>query len=327
MRKHFLYSIQSLRKGSSDRCADMETGAELIKKNTYDFQEKKLFKVFSKEDFFDALTNISQNIPQHNEELIFLSIDAHGCEEYLEITDLNNNRIEIPWKDIKPKIIELNKRSKMRLVLMASCCYGAAFQKALINRNEAPFYYFFGPTGNICGLDILETNNDIIDNLYYNSDENIDDLIDSLNEQKKNQDGWVAYESANACDIVMNIVENELEKILDPFSTIQQIYQKEIEPELDLIPKEIRETGIKQCFEDNFNRIYSKEKCKSIFDEIWARFMLGVPKFRGKPSSDFFEEIWGKSDIVKKLREIRKNSEIYMIALDAFVKTIPNISV
>lgn len=327
MCRHFLYSIQSLRKGSSDRCPDMETGAELIKNDTYVFREKELFKVFSKEEFFDALEKISQKIPENNEELIFLSIDAHGCEEYLELTDLNNNRIEIPWKDIKPKIIELNKRSKMRLVLMASCCYGAVFQKALINQDEAPFYYFFGPIGNIYGSDILDANNDIIENLYYNSDENIDNLINTLNQQKKNQNGRTAYVSTNACDIAMVAVENELENFLDPFSAIQQIYQKEIQSNLDRIPKEIRETRIKQCFEDNFNHIYSKEKCKSIFDEIWARFMLGVPKFRGKPSSDFFEEIWGKTDIVKKLREIRKNSEIYMIALDAFVKTIPDISV
>lgn len=100
-------------------------------------ENEQLFKLLN-----DAYFDIREHPP--GTPIVFI-IDAHGSEEGVSIGSNPN----IKWSDLTGYFRQINRYSKMNLILILGSCHGAYGLKMIEPGEPAPFLCLFGPKSKI----------------------------------------------------------------------------------------------------------------------------------------------------------------------------------
>ena len=103
----------------------------------------QLFDVNTKNEFFNIIEKITEKVI-FEKSIPILHIDAHGSSDKQGII-LKNNEF-ISWVDCKPFLIDLNKATRLNLMVVFSLCYGAYFASNLQPSDRSPCWGLVGPT-------------------------------------------------------------------------------------------------------------------------------------------------------------------------------------
>lgn len=136
-----VFVIESLRAG------DAKTGTALFNDTIRPRMMQKclenqceLISVSSKTEFFDALSNIYNQIV-YNLVNPIIHLEMHGLMEGLQVT---SGEI-ITWKELQNKLIEMNALTVNNLFLSLATCFGGYIYSVISPRLRTPFWGFIGP--------------------------------------------------------------------------------------------------------------------------------------------------------------------------------------
>ncbi|MDA8417543.1 MAG: hypothetical protein M0Z90_00770 [Desulfobacteraceae bacterium] len=136
-------------------------------------ENDQLFKLLN-DAYFEA-QEYPKGIP-----IVFV-IDAHGSEDGIYIT---GNPI-IPWKALTGYFCQLNKYSKMNLILILGSCHGLQGLKMIESGEPAPFLCLFGPRGRINSYKLQCFYRDFF-TMFLNN-KKLDDILKPLMEQYRDE--------------------------------------------------------------------------------------------------------------------------------------------
>jgi hypothetical protein len=74
-----------------------------------------------------------------------LHIECHGCKDGIELAVGS----QMPWSRLSPLLANINRASRMNLILWLACCYGGYFVLACRYHETAPFACIVGPGSEI----------------------------------------------------------------------------------------------------------------------------------------------------------------------------------
>ena len=324
-KKNVLYSIQSL-------IDESETGKELIE-NSFDrlcnFKEKKLFTVNTKDELFQTFKEIQQKIDPNSNDMIFLSLDMHGSDKGLQLTDSNNKRTDVGWEEIIEDFVSINKSSHMHLILMMSSCYGGKFiEYSGVYKKGAPYYFFFGPKDKTTGSHILSANIAIIKELFEGDDIAMDEIISNFNDDyKKDHQDLPEYIFSNAYDLFIHIFTIEMNNIISPLG-IAQIVKEKVK---DSLQNEEKFEDVKDNLFDNlkknFNNYFSKQVVKGIFTKWWEEYMFGRDKFLKDTPLVVFNRLWEENNAIQNIKRMRMDEKFFQLAIEAYAEEFPNFAI
>lgn len=324
-KKNVLYSIQSLKDES-------ETGKELIE-NSFDglcdFKEKKLFPINTKDELFQTFKEIQKKIDPNSNDMIFLSLDMHGSDKGLQLTDSNNKRTDVSWEEIIEDLVSINKSSHMHLILMMSSCYGGEFiEYSGVYKKGAPYYFFFGPKDRTIGSHILSANIAIIKDLFDGDDIAVDEIISNFNDDcKKNHHDLPEYIFSNAYDLFIHIFTKEMNKIISPLG-IAQIVKEKVKDSLQSEEKfEDVKGDLFNNLKKNFNKYFSKQVVKDIFTKWWEEYMFGREKFLKDSPLVVFNRLWEENNAIQNIKRMRMDEKFFQLAIEAYAEEFPNFAI
>lgn len=319
----FLYSIQSLRKIDFENKND--TGSQLVDFfDSFSFRQKKVFTATTKEMLFAALKEIKNEVAKFTDEIVFLSLDTHGSDDYLEITDSSDNPVKVVWQDIAPYVVDINIASKLKLVILSSCCRGASFLKFLkYDKDKAPYFYFFGPEDIAVSSHILSFNEQFVE-LIYNASaidlDNIPQQVSDFNKEwERNRPNDTHYIATNACDLFISIYKNMLDVLLNPTISIMEMIklQKKRQSSGNSL---MTQEEMKMFFCDR----YSKSENEQKFIKSWNDFLLNIPSFNGSSPQQIFEKLWKNNESIKQLTMAQKCRGLFSITGAVFSEAVQN---
>ncbi len=324
-KKNVLYSIQSL-------IDEPKTGKELIE-NSFDglcnFKEKKLFPVNTKDELIQAFKEIQKKIDPNSNDMIFLSLDMHGSDKGLQLTDSNNKRTDVGWKEIIEDLVSINKSSRMHLILMMSSCYGGKFiEYSGVYKKGAPYYFFFGPKDKTTGPHIFSANIAIIKELFEGDDIAMDEIISNFNDDyKKNYPDLPEYIFSNVYDLFIHIFGKEMNNIISPLGIAQIVKEKNN----DLLQNGEKIEDIKNKLFDNlkknFNKYFSKQEAEGIFTKWWEEYMFGRDKFLYDTPLEVFNRLWEENNAIQNIKRMRKDEKFFQLAIEAYAEEFPNFAI
>lgn len=317
----FLYSIQSLRKIDFENKND--TGNQLVDFfDSFSFRQKKVFTATTKEMLFAALKEIKNEVAKFTDEIVFLSLDTHGSDDYLEITDIFNNPVKVAWQDIAPYVIDINVASKLKLVILSSCCRGASFLKFLkYDKDKAPYFYFFGPKDNAVSNHILSFNEQFVELIYNASASDLENIpqqvLDFNKEWEKNHPSDTHYIATNACDLFISIYKKMLDVLLSPTISIMKVIK--IQKKRQVLGNSLM---AKEEMNEFFCEWYSKSENEKRFIKSWNDFLLNVQSFQGITPQQIFDKIWLDNNSIKQLALAQKYGGLFSITGAVFSEAV-----
>ena len=98
-------------------------------------------KVETKEKLFMCINKLI-NYVQQNGVLPMIHLDAHGCEDGIQLADNS----QLSWTRLNDVLVPLNIAMKLNLMLVLGSCYGGTFVKAMSITDRAPVWGLIGPT-------------------------------------------------------------------------------------------------------------------------------------------------------------------------------------
>ena len=199
--KYTIVIIQSLKDG------DLKTGEMLYDKLSASLPTKypdtsvKLFDVKDKLDLAVIFHGICSGIADG--ELITLQIEAHGCEEGV---DLASGEL-VTWKDFFGMIRPINEKMLNLLLVCMSMCYGGAMITEFEPEKRAPYRAFIGTGRAIRAGTLLDGFS-----AFYENYHNLRDVFSAYEAMKK-----AAIDSATGeCPFWFMSSEDVFKKTLDP---------------------------------------------------------------------------------------------------------------
>jgi len=185
----------------------LKTGASLVK--NYAGNEKLealLFECNTKAEFISNLLDIINNTNSNDE--IILSLETHGSVIGLEL----KSKEILTWFELAPLLQEINEKSHMGLILLASACWGGYFFQAVTLSGRSPYYKFLGPNDGIHPSKIYQMNVATINALLENRD--VDLVVKNKNKYFIHAD--VQYVYFDAGDLFRSAFTKYLKESLEP---------------------------------------------------------------------------------------------------------------
>lgn len=109
--------------------------------------EVNFSEVLTRARFFETLTELAAQADRDGKGIV-LQIDAHGATDGSGIV-LASNELVI-WEELRTPSTELNRVTRMNLMVVLSLCHGAHFVAQMEPTDRAPFWALVGPTGEVC---------------------------------------------------------------------------------------------------------------------------------------------------------------------------------
>lgn len=147
-----VYIIESLQH------RDVKTGTNLFNETVKPRMLQKglenqcqLITLTTKSEFFDALTEIKNQII-YNHEYPIIHFEMHGSKEGLVL----ESREIIRWQDLQEKMIEMNKLCENNLFISMATCFGGYIYTVISPKLRTPFWGFIGPFEEVGQIELLD---------------------------------------------------------------------------------------------------------------------------------------------------------------------------
>lgn len=256
--KFTIVIVQSLKDG------DLKTG-EMLYNNLstslpikYPDTSVKFYDVKNKKELVEAFYRLYNDITDG--ELITLQIEAHGCEDGV---DLSSGEL-VTWKQFYGLIRPINEKMLNLLLVCMSMCYGAAMLTLIEPEKRAPYRAFIG-TGSTIKAGVLLDGYSAFYESYHH-------LLDS----------FAAYEEMKKATI-------DPDTGISPFWFMpsEEVFQKTLDPDRD-----------PDNFKHIVNEQYVTQKSKGK-DVTWDQVASEVRELLSETNKQYYEHFTFR-DIVPK---------------------------
>lgn len=142
--------IQSLEKGRTGNRLQDDLG--ILTVFTDGIVTSELIDILNKQQFLSSLLNIKQDV-QVGKYNPIIHIEAHGNEDNSGLILASNEAIT--WQEMKRPLSEINKATRLNLIVCVSSCYGGSLVSALDTNDRAPCWALVGPKEEMYPDDLL----------------------------------------------------------------------------------------------------------------------------------------------------------------------------
>jgi hypothetical protein len=251
-----IFVIESLRP------EDELTGTRLFNRAIYPgMLEKGLenncdhFKVATKQDFFNSLSDIKEKIIS-DEVYPIIHLEMHGSKNGLQVTSFER----ITWLELQPILIELNVLCKNNLFLTMATCYGGYIYNAISPRYQSPFWGFVGPFEKVQEDEILAD----FTNFYY-------EFLNTLNLNAA-ETALHRQNYPNASKFRFQNIEFAFKKVYENYET-KHLTPERVEERLTQLEEEFRKTGEYEEWTSENIRDFARNVIVGQNDEIKHKMM------------------------------------------------------
>jgi hypothetical protein len=156
-----IYVIESLPEG------DSKTGQALYDEVVFpgtmrlDGLETKFVRVETPDDLAGALADVTRAVHLSG-RLPILHFEMHGYDSGIALAD----GTLVPWSDLVPLLGDINRVSRMNLVVVAIACMGWNLTHALMPNDRAPLFMLVGPPSTMTAGELLQATRQFYDVLF-----------------------------------------------------------------------------------------------------------------------------------------------------------------
>jgi hypothetical protein len=150
VRFNAVYVLESLREG------DLKTGQVVYDDVIFpataqlDGLETRFFLVGNRADLALRLADVARSV-QLGGRVPIVHLEAHGTDDGLELTD----GTIVPWVELAPLLGEINRASRMNLIVVVVSCMGWNLVHAMLPQDRSPLFMLIGPPEAMFAGDLL----------------------------------------------------------------------------------------------------------------------------------------------------------------------------
>ncbi|WP_407534704.1 hypothetical protein [Elizabethkingia miricola] len=139
----------------------------------------KIFQLSSKEELFNKIEQIKNEIQKSDYTLLYLSI--HGSCDLDGI--ISTNKELISWEELKDKTREINIKTNDRFFIILASCHGKYIGEKINLKNKSPFRAIIASKYEVYSKDIYNIFHDFFQSLLY--DNNIIEAFKKIQDNQK----------------------------------------------------------------------------------------------------------------------------------------------
>jgi hypothetical protein len=168
VRFNAIYILESLREGEPRTGRDLYENVISHHAAALDGIVARLFRVETKHQLAAALAQVTRAVHTAG-RLPILHFEMHGYEAGIELADGSL----MPWRDLVPLLGDINRASRMNLIVVAIACFGWRLMDSLMPNVRAPLFMLVGPPDTMTPSELLVATSDFYTSLLKHLDVNL----------------------------------------------------------------------------------------------------------------------------------------------------------